>query len=166
MTLPIENLFKYHSNPEVLLGYHDRYKFVPGLAMRAATAYYKPKDISIDELEDIIAKSPADSFRYARELYRNADVPYGESFRWKKGEPILLTDPHWCFQYIQELIKEPWPAAEDIISTSAWESCQYAIGILKAPFPKGEPAILKDPSVLRDYNRFLYQQDYPRIGDS
>jgi lambda repressor-like predicted transcriptional regulator len=61
-----------------------------------------------------------------------------EELLLKRGDPIKIS------LYARNILKGPWPEAEDIIAKSAEASYIYAGNVLKGPFLKGEDAMSKD----------------------
>lgn len=122
------NLFNYHTDPESLKHYEAAHEKIP----RFAWEKYAGDASQIRAREHLWAREADKSVMYAMHFL-------GE--RFKKGEPAILKDSFWARVYASEVIKGPWPEAEDIIATSAYDSFVYAQQVLKARFKKGEDAI-------------------------
>jgi hypothetical protein len=63
--------------------------------------------------EDEIAKSPARSYRYAKEVLKG---------RFKKGEPAIATEGDTAMRYVLEVLGERFPEAERLMkNTKNWD---------------------------------------------
>jgi hypothetical protein len=82
--------------------------------------------------EHIIAKSPENSYIYAKNMIKG---------RWEPGEAAILTNVFSSYCYVRDIIKGKWEPAESIISKSAQYSYCYAKYILNGRFELGENAI-------------------------
>jgi hypothetical protein len=50
----------------------------------------------------------------------------------------------WVYWYAKEVLKAPWPEAEDIIKQSPQWACMYAQDVLQAIWPEAEDIIKQD----------------------
>lgn len=96
------NLYAYHPDPESLLGYENRVKYIPALAYKLAAH----ADRRISYLEPTIMKDPFYIYNYAQHIVRG---------RWPEAEPILMKDGKYAYFYAKFIIKGRWPEAEPYI---------------------------------------------------
>ena len=135
------NLFKYHTEPEQLVGYADRMQLVPELALEAA----KKGDRSPEVLA-AISISPRASFHYAMDVINGP---------WPPGETAIAQSSKYSYWYARNVIKKPWPPGETAIAQDSLYSYLYARNVIKKPWSPGETAIAQDSEDRKDYNQFL-----------
>ena len=75
-------------------------------------------------------------------------------------------DPELANMYAGNVLKGPFPKAEDTIAKNPQRSYYYAAYVLKGPFPKGEDAIAKDPLVSLGYARNVLKGPFPKGEDA
>jgi lambda repressor-like predicted transcriptional regulator len=105
----------------------------------------------------------------ARELSRKASIPQMIKIaidREKRDadleQKILAAkNAKWANEYVREVMKEPWPAAEEIIAKDPMPALNYALYILEKPWPAGEAAIAKDPETAYTYAEDLIKKRWP-----
>ncbi len=73
------NLYNYHTNPELLDKYTERFKYLPWEVFELATQQNK----RIPELEHVIVKDPHCAFLYAERIIKG---------KWPEAEPYIKTD--------------------------------------------------------------------------
>jgi hypothetical protein len=129
------DLYKFHNKPDELVGV--KYKHL--LVNAGAHHYVSQHDSSDPDFNialKIVSKNAAQSYRYA-----------------------------------VDIIKKPFPLGEDAISKSDAYSMRYAIHVLKpahergelksARFIKGEPAIIKNAELAKDYAEYIIKGPFP-----
>jgi len=135
------NLYRFHAQPQQLMGYAESAKKIPSIAWQLAKS-----DAEKRELEHLWAKDPEWAYRYALDVIGKP---------WPPGEAAIATDPSWAYYYAQDIIGKPWPPGEAAIAGgSANWAYLYARLVIKKPWPPGEAAIAKDPKWA-----YLYARD-------
>jgi hypothetical protein len=83
--------------------------------------------------------------------------------RWDDGEWALLDfgDPWSCAEYAADIIKGPWPEAEQLIATNAQASKVYSSNVLHGRFLAGEPIIARTPDEAYGYACFILKGRWP-----
>ena len=127
------NLYEYHTNPETLYGYKDRFK-IPLFAYKEAK-----RTGNWLEAEPYIMKDPEYAYFYARDIRKKG--------RWSEAEPAIATS-HVVIRYANDVInddvthgfKKRWKEAEPYILRDAQKSALYAI-MLNTPWEEAEPII-------------------------
>ena len=122
------NLYRYHAQPQQLMGYADASAKIPSIAWdMAKTSMQKRK------LEHLWAKDPYYAYRYAQDVIGK---------RWPPGEAAIAKDPKWAYGYAHFVMnKKPWPPGEKAIAGDAESAYRYARYVIKKPWPPGEAAI-------------------------
>jgi hypothetical protein len=111
------------------------------------------------QAEDHISKFSAMSYKYARNVLRQA-FKRGEidSPRFIKGEDAIAADgPELAFKYADYVLMGAFPKGEDAIATDGELAYLYASQIIRKPFPKGAAAINSNAHNARAYAEFLEQ---------
>jgi len=121
------NLYRFHSQPQQLMGYADASTKIPSIVWQLAKS-----DAEKRELEHVWAKDPYYAYRYAQDIIRKP---------WPPGEAAIVTDPKWAYGYAHFVIKKPWPPGEAAITKDPEYAYRYARQIIKKPWPPGEAAI-------------------------
>ena len=104
------NLYEYHTNPETLHGYKDRFK-IPGFAYEEAK-----RTGNWTEAEPYIMKDPSSVFLYARWVIGD---------RWSEAEPYIMKDPYYAFLYARDVIEGRWKEAEPYIMKNPFSASNY-----------------------------------------
>jgi len=100
------NLYKFHSNPERLIGYDLALEQVPELAW----------DRYIDNIEELkkkeyLWKQDAHyAYWYARDVIQG---------RFPEGEAVIATSAYWAYWYARDIINGRFPEGEASIATNA-----------------------------------------------
>ena len=165
------NLYEYHTNPETLYGYKDRFK-IPLFAYKEAKrtgnwleaepyimkdpeyAYFYAMDAIQDEwpeAEPYIMKDPEYAYFYARDIRKKG--------RWPEAEPYIMKDPKYAYLYANEVIKDEWTEAEPYIMKDPYSAYWYARYVIEGRFPEAEPYIMKSPEYA-----YMYARDIRKKG--
>ena len=105
------NLYEYHTNPETLYGYKDRFK-IPLFAWEEAE-----RTGNWTEAEPYIMKDPYYAYMYARDIRKKG--------RWKEAEPYIMKDPSSAFLYARWVIGDRWTEAEPYIMKNPFSAYNY-----------------------------------------
>ena len=133
------NLYRYHAQPQQLMGYADASAKIPSVAWDMAKTKAQKQ-----ELEHLWATDAQYAYRYARYVIKKP---------WPPGEAAIATDPEWAFVYAWNLIEKPWPPGEAVIATNPRFAYNYARYVIKKPWPPGEAAIATDPYYAKAYQK-------------
>jgi lambda repressor-like predicted transcriptional regulator len=133
------NLYRFHAQPQQLMGYADATNNIPSIAWEAAKS-----DAEKRELEHVWAKDPEYAYRYAHILIKKP---------WPPGEAAIATDPKWAFWYARNVIRKPWPPGEAAIAKDPELAYEYVRQVIKGPWPPGEAAIAKEPEYANLYQK-------------
>jgi hypothetical protein len=143
------NLYKYHTNPEKLIGGETPYLYSIEEAFRYLM-YEHPDDELRLSIEKVIAKDPHKSLMYAE--HTNKPFPL--------GEPEIATDSNWSYYYAK--LVGPFKLGEPAMAKNPATAFHYATQILKNRFVAGEQS-LKTSGWWDHYNDFLESIDHPRV---
>jgi lambda repressor-like predicted transcriptional regulator len=114
----------------------------PEIASKYAIQYIKGP---WPEAEDVIATDSEAAWRYACLALKG---------RFKKAEPRIMNSHH-AMTYAINVIKGPWPEAEDNFAKYDKTAYEYATRCLLGRFYKGEPVIAKDEFTSKRYCKFF-----------
>jgi hypothetical protein len=78
------------------------------------------------------------------------------------SDEAFLKNPKHIMEYIEQIKKGPWPAAESAIADDSWRAYRYASRILRKPWPAGEEAISKDPETAYNYAANVLHEAFPK----
>ena len=133
------NLYEYHTNPETLYGYKDRFK-IPLFAYKEAK-----RTGNWLEAEPYIMKDPEYAYFYARDIRKKG--------RWPEAEPYIMKDPYSAYWYARYVIEGRFPEAEPYIMKDPEYAYMYARDIRKkGRWSEAEPAIATSHVVIRYAN--------------
>ncbi len=135
------NIYEYHNNPQSLLGYKDRIKLIPDLALEHAL---KRKYNRSPELEPAILKDLQAIIDYSTYIIKG---------RWKEAEPIIIKDPFSAWLYSNNIIKGRWPEAENTIKKHPQAAWLYSQVILKHRWLEAENTIKKQLFCWHNYKQ-------------
>ena len=134
------NLYKLHSNPEILDGFDQRTD-VPEILEDLAWTKQEPA------IEQKIMKDPKLAYHYARRFFKGVG--------WPAAEKYIMKDPVAAYYYAKFVLEEPWPAAEKYIITDPLSASWYAIDVLKRRWPAAEDDIIEDGRWWNDYTDYF-----------
>ena len=114
------DLYKFHSNPEILHGYDRVDEIVPERIFDIAKSGKK----LTNKQEDTIAKDPEYAYFYAYYILKKP---------WPKGEDAIAKYPEYAYSYAKYVLKKPFPKGEDAIAKDSYFAYEYALNVLKLP---------------------------------
>ena len=140
------NPYRFHSQPQQLMGYADAMK-IPSVAWDMAKTVAQKR-----KLEHLWAQDPELAYQYAEFVIKKP---------WPPGEAAIASSPKWAFKYAQGVIDKPWPPGEAAIASSAEYAYSYARHVIRKPWPPGEAAIASDPKYAYYYALTVIQKRWP-----
>ena len=147
------NLYRFHPQPQQLMGYADVTTKIPEFAWSSANTVAQKR-----KLEHVWAQYPEWAYKYAQDIIKGPWPP-GEAaiagsaeyaFRYARdvvrkprapGEAAIASNPHLAYLYARTVIKGPWPPGEAAIAGSADAAFEYALDVIGKRWPPGEAAI-------------------------
>jgi hypothetical protein len=99
------NLYKFHSDPEILDHHDDAHQLIPKLFMVGRYNDF-PENLSPTQIR-AISKDPEYAYKYAFFVLKKR--------RWPEAEPYIMKDPEYARMYAQRIIAGRWPEAEPYI---------------------------------------------------
>jgi hypothetical protein len=97
------NIYQFHSNPESLDLYEERFTRVPNFALTHA----EHLGGRFPEGEAAIAKNAQTAFLYARDVIKE---------RFPEGEAAIAKDARYAYTYAMQVIDGRFPAGEEEIA--------------------------------------------------
>jgi lambda repressor-like predicted transcriptional regulator len=141
------NPYRFHSQPQQLMGYADAFTKIPSIAWDLArTSRQKRK------LEHVWAQDPELALQYAEFVIKKP---------WPPGEAAIASSARSAFQYAQGVIDKPWPPGEAAIASSAEYAYNYARYVIRKPWPPGEAAIASSAKYAYYYALTVIQKPWP-----
>lgn len=137
-------LYNYHSNPESLFQFENRFKFNKKLTQ----SFIKSSKIRIPELEHILLQS--------KNFFDMVQYCMMHDSRWPELEQFVIdpknniTDEDLDI-YIGNFFTKRWPEAEHIIIQKPYSACTYATEVLNTRWLKAEPIIQSVPHLWNLY---------------
>ncbi len=137
-------LYNYHSNPESLYKFENRFKFNKKLTQ----SFVETSKIRIPELEHLMLQS--------NNIHNMTQYCCIHNFRWPELEQILINpntnvDDSDLSIYIDNLIPKRWPEAEHIIIQKPYSVFTYTTQVLNTRWLKAEPIIQSVPHLWNLY---------------
>jgi hypothetical protein len=126
------NIYRFHSNPEFLDGYKERWTKIPQFAQIAFQNSIKSGGKRFPEEEIAIAKNTHYAYEYAKYIIRN---------RFPEGEAAIAKNAKYAYLYAEDVIKGRFPEGETAIAKDTHYAYFYSVNIIKQRFPEGEAAI-------------------------
>ena len=133
------NLYRFHAQPQQLMGYADASAKIPSIAWDMAKTKAQKQ-----ELEHLWAKDTEYAYLYAQDVIGKP---------WPPGEAAIANDPVSAYLYARFVIKKPWPPGEAAIAKDPKWAYQYAEDIIGKRWPPGEAAIATDPEYAKAYQK-------------
>ena len=158
------NLYKFHTNPEQLKGYENKFS-IPRVA------YEHAKDViggRFPEAEAAIAKDPDSAVDYARDVIEgrwiNSDVPPEIAI---PAEDAIAKNPEMAYRYVMFVIHSRWPKVEPIIAKDPRLATQYAAVAIRNRWTESEvpPEIARqaEESIATDPTYSAWYENYFKI---
>jgi len=149
----IINIYDYHSEPETLFGYSERFK-IPKFAFYETRRRWGKKKYKENQ-QDLIKyfiNDPMYAYLFTKGMIQKPYPP---------AEPGILKSSHYSTQYAIEILHGRFPEAEELIASDPKTAYLYATRVIEGRWPQGEPAMMKDPNTAYDYAYVILGQRWP-----
>ena len=133
------NLYRFHSQPQQLMGYADVTTKIPEFAWEAAITVAQKR-----KLQHVWAQYPEWAHRYARDVIKGP---------WPPGEAAIAGSAEYAFRYARDMVRKPWPPGEAAIASVPYLAYLYARTVIKGPWPPGEAAIAGSAEWAQEYQK-------------
>ena len=145
------NPYRYHAQPQQLMGYADATTKIPEFAWKAANTVAQKR-----KLEHVWAQYPEPwppgeaaiggdanyAYQYARQIIKKP---------WPPGEAAIAGDAAYAYRYARDVIGKRWPPGEAAIAGSAEAAYEYALDVIGKRWPPGEAAIASEAEWAKAY---------------